>query len=375
MNRSIVFLLGAGFSAPFGVPTMHPFLESFRSLAKRKYPNLVGTLERHIANLDDDSDIEGLLSSLGKAERLTEAIPCDEVLSDSLGRWQQESRFLKSHLISYIIEQCERFDRELASQIVSPGLTHLHRHTTLDTIHFFTTNYDRVLEHSCDVSDVEFSDGFGDIDKELVAPWTRDYRGKIRIYKLHGSVNYYVDQKDGSPSFLRLDRGYPLPGPDFRLSRGGNDLEPIMVLPTLEKDTLGEPYSYLNHLFTETMSRTLFVIAVGTSLRDNHIVSAINYNSNNVILLLVDADPTMVERRIPDILTVKLRADARYFFEHAIFGLCDVIGSCMGKRRNEVHEALEEFSRKEADEYLASVVAHNSATRCSKLYIGVGRSW
>ena len=29
MTGSAVFLLGAGFSAPFGVPTMTPFLSSF----------------------------------------------------------------------------------------------------------------------------------------------------------------------------------------------------------------------------------------------------------------------------------------------------------------------------------------------------------
>ena len=349
MSCSIAFLLGAGFSSPFGVPTMHPFLHSFRLLARQKYHNLYGTLGRHLEGLDDDSDIEGLLSSLGKAERLLEAIPHGEVLSETLCRWQQESRFLKSHLISYIIEQCERFDRELAKQIVSPGLTHMDRHASLDTVHIFTTNYDRVLEHACDVSGVKFSDGFGDIDKELVAPWTRNYEGKLRIYKLHGSVSYYVDQKtDGIPLFLRLDRGYPLPGPDFRLSRGGNDLEPIMVLPTLEKDTLGEPYSYLNHLFTETMSHTLLVVAVGTSLRDNHIVSAINYNAKNVILLLVDTEPTTVAHRISDIPSVKLRSDAKYFFEHSIFGLCEIISSCIGKQRDEVYAALDEFSRNES---------------------------
>ena len=44
MTDSSVFLLGAGFSAPFGVPTMMPFLRSFQSDAEKKYPDLYGTL-------------------------------------------------------------------------------------------------------------------------------------------------------------------------------------------------------------------------------------------------------------------------------------------------------------------------------------------
>ena len=144
---------------------------------------------------------------------------------------------------------------------------------------------------------------------------------QIDIYFL-ASTSYYVDQTRGDSSkFLRLDRGYPLPGPDFRLSREGNELEPMMVLPTLEKDTLGEPYSHLNHLFTETMSETLLVVAVGISLRDNHIVGAINYNTDSVVVLLVDVDPTGPGQQIPGIKNVKLGVDAKTFFGSSLFRL------------------------------------------------------
>lgn len=350
MNCSIALLLGAGFSAPFGVPTMRPFLDAFRTMATQKHCDLTHTLERHVDGLADDSDVEGLLSSLGRAERLSDGAPPGDELPTNFRKWQQESRFLKSHLISYIIEQCERFDQTLVNQVLSPALRELNDRKWLDTIHIFTTNYDRVIENSCDMSDVEYSDGFGDVVREPVAPWTREFDRKVRIYKLHGSVSYYVDRStvSGQPHFLRLDRGYPLPGPDFRLSRGGHDLEPIMVLPTLEKDTLGEPYSYLNHLFTETISDTLLVLAVGTSLRDNHIVSAINYNAKNLIVLLVDSDPAAVVHRIPDVRSVKLRTDARRFFESSIVGLCDVIELCLDKERDDVYSSLEMFCTNEA---------------------------
>ena len=142
-------------------------------------------------------------------------------------------------------------------------------------VHLFTTNYDRVVEHACETGDVRFADGFG--HSKLAAPWERSFDAKIRLCKLHGSVTYYIDRHSGvEPVFWRLDRGYPLPSPDFRLTRLGRELEPLMVLPTLEKEALGDPYGHLNHLFVDTMARAKVVVAVGTSLRDKHLVSAIN---------------------------------------------------------------------------------------------------
>ena len=335
MTVSVAFLLGAGFSAPFDIPTMGPFLHSFRETAQHKYPQLYNTLERHFDTLNDQSDLEALLSSLGKAERLSDGTPPGAPIPEEYKEWQDQSRYLKSHLISYIIERCERFNRELAMEVISPGMTRLSSSTIIDQIHLFTTNYDRVIEHVCNESGIEFTDGFGGSDNELVAPWNRKFDTKVRLYKLHGSVSYYVDQKDpNAPTFLRLDRGYPLPGPDFRLSREGKDLEPLMVLPTLEKDALGDPYGHLNHVFTETMSQTVLVIAIGTSLRDNHLVSAINYNVNDVVVLIVDNEPAQIRKRIPNVSCVQLKANTRAFFGNSIGRLTDLLEECAHNKKS-----------------------------------------
>ena len=352
MAVSVAFLLGAGFSAPYGIPTMRPFLHSFRRMARNKYPDLNDTLEQHFARLGDDSDIEALLSGLGKAERLADAMPGGIIDTTELRGWQEQSRYLKSHLISYIIEQCERFDEESVKTVLGPSLSMLTDLNEIDRVHIFTTNYDRIVEVACEEAGVEYADGFGETGNELVAPWTRMFDKRVCIYKLHGSVSYYVDQaRSGTAKFLRLDRGYPLPGPDFRLSREGNELEPLMVLPTLEKDALGEPYSHLNHLFTEVLSKTLLVVAVGISLRDNHIVGAINYNADNVVVLLVDVDPTVPGHQISGISNVKLGADAKTFFEGSVFRLAEVlVGSGSSGTKLDLLEVLQEFTNDEASE-------------------------
>ena len=124
-----------------------------------------------------------------------------------------------------------------------------------------------------------------------------------------------------------------------------------MVLPTLEKDALGEPYSHLNHLFTEIMSTTVLVVAVGISLRDNHIVGAINFNADNVVVLLVDVDPTIPGHQIPGIQNVKLGADAKTFFEGSIFRLANFLVDYVGTGRTaDFLGVLEEFLNEEATE-------------------------
>lgn len=303
-------MLGAGFSDPFNIPTMRPFLKSFRKFANRKYPSLQGTLEKHIQKLTDESDIEELLSSLSMAEALSYAMPSPDHMDAELRCWASESRSIKAYLVSYIIEKCEQFDRDKVERDITPFLKHLDSSKKLSEVHFFTTNYDRILEYVSEYTDIALDDGFGTSESELVAPWTGDFSGKMRLYKLHGSVTYYVDRQHAEArEFLRLDRGYPLPDPDFRLSRQGRELQPLMVLPTLEKEAMDDPYGNLMHVFTETLSTGGLVIAMGTSLRDAHLVSAMNYSKDKIVTLVIDNEPELAIKQIPEVKSVPLKAD------------------------------------------------------------------
>lgn len=108
--------------------------------------------------------------------------------------------------------------------------------------------------------------------------------------------------------------------------------------------------SLRNHLFTETMSQTFLVIAVGISLRDNHLISAIDYNADKVVVLIVDENPASAKNRIPNIASVQLKVNAQEFFEGSIFNLLEVIENCMGeesKDKEEVHALLTKFAARE----------------------------
>ena len=344
MNGSISFVLGAGFSAPFNIPTMRPFLNSFRKFANRKYPNLQDTLENHIQKLTDESDIEGLLSSLSMAEALSSAMPSPHHMNAELNRWASESRSIKAYLVSYIIEKCEQFDREKAENDIAPFLNRLACSNELSEVYFFTTNYDRILEYVSEYADIGLDDGFGTPEAELVAPWTGDFSGKMRLYKLHGSVTYYVDRQHAEArEFLRLDRGYPLPDPDFRLSRQGRELEPLMVLPTLEKEAMEDPYGNLMHVFTETLSRGGLVIAMGTSLRDAHLVSAMNYSNKKIVVLVIDNEPELAIKQIPRVKSLPLKVDMSECLKTLSLPLVELAERCAGT--SSTGEIFEEVSR------------------------------
>lgn len=329
MSCSISFLLGAGFSAPFNVPTMKPFLSSFVSFSKRRYPLLSATLSQHLCKLDDDSDIENLLSSLDMAARLTFALPEKDEKIHDYHDWIEHSKSLKAHLVSYIIETCEQFDRASSETAISPLLRKISECDKLSVVYFFTTNYDRILEYVLECEDIEFDDGFDDSNNDVAATWNQEFVHKFRLHKLHGSVTYYIDQKAPSDQqYLRLDRGYPLPGPDFTLNREGRQLRPLMVLPDLDKDALGDPYGYFNHVLADILSQGGLLIAIGTSLRDSHLVSALNYVASKIVVLVIDTNPQVAIGRIPNVACIGLEVSTFDFLSNLTGSLINLTEIC-----------------------------------------------
>jgi hypothetical protein len=77
-----------------------------------------------------------------------------------------------------------------------------------------TTNYDRIVEYVAESLGVGLSDGFETIRGQVASTWTGQFDVGLDLLKLHGSVTWY-GVRASETEFVRLDRGYPLPGPDF----------------------------------------------------------------------------------------------------------------------------------------------------------------
>jgi HEAT repeats len=336
-----VLLLGAGFSAAFGVPTMLPFYEDFVAFARQRYPNLRATLEEVLAGLPTGPDIEALLSALNDAERAGVGVPPDVASDSRLTEWVGQARAIRAHLLAYIVERCELFDRDRAVDSAGPLVDALSQSGGA----VFTTNYDRIVEYICEARACAFADGFDMSPGETASAWSGEFGAGLALVKLHGSVTWY-ERRDSSASFLRLDRGYPLPGPDFHLSRAGEELNNLMIVPTLEKDALRRPYSHLLLRFNDALATTRLLIVVGSSLRDEHLVSTITYRGQDLVVLVIGRSASDAARRLGDARVVVLNAATEPFLRVGSRPLAQFIDELdAGLTAAEVQAATEAFAR------------------------------
>lgn len=324
----IALLLGAGFSAPFGVPTMRPFLDDFVALARRRYPDLIDLLAQLLERVGKDADLEGLLSQLGRAADVQGVLPA-ELDSTAIEQWSRDAHSLRAHLLAFIVERCEQFDRERTVELIGPLLR------GIDELKgaLLSTNYDRVIEYVCEDAGIALSDGFERRAGLLVAPWNGDLASGLSLAKLHGSVTWY---RDAAGTALRLDRGYPLPDADFALSRGGQPLDPLMIVPTLEKQILEDPYMHLLGFLQDVLRRSRLLVVVGNSLRDEHLNGAIRYRGAELTVLIVGRTPQKAATRLGHTTVVTLQADVEPFLRVCTRDLISFLASVKNRESSEV---------------------------------------
>lgn len=290
MTYPLVLLLGAGASFPYGVPMMEGFYKEFREHIKRRHQHCFSLLEGFEKEGGHDSpDLETLMSDLHHVLDLEQGL---NLLGAEFGAVAEKvaiARELHGYLDAFIVDTCERFDRDRAVQELKVLLDL----TRFGPLWIFTTNYDRIIEFACEHHGVLYDDGFIVSGTEPVADWRNRFDAKVRIVKLHGSINWY--EGDPGRGLHRLDRGYALPSHDFRLVRGNQELRPLMIIPTLEKQALGDPYVHLAMRFTDVLHETAVLIIAGNSLRDRHIRSYIQGRLGQLNVILVS--PRASQRR------------------------------------------------------------------------------
>jgi hypothetical protein len=64
----------------------------------------------------------------------------------------------------------------------------------VDQLDIFTLNHDVLIEAQCRSANVLYEDGFADRRGELLvfSWWPQNKREKVRLFKLHGSVNWFL---------------------------------------------------------------------------------------------------------------------------------------------------------------------------------------
>jgi hypothetical protein len=198
--------------------------------------------------------------------------------------------------------------KSAVSALQSFLLSFASRSSTRERLHVFTTNYDRLLEYGCDLSGLRVIDRFVgamepvfrssrlSVDYHYNPPGIRGepryMEGVLRLSKLHGSVDWHLDER--TRRIVR--RG---------ISFGANDgpsvpqhpVETVMIYPNSAKDveTTAYPYAELFRDFAEALCRpNAAIVLCGYGFGDDHInrvlADMLSLPSTHLVVLVYDLD-------------------------------------------------------------------------------------
>ncbi len=235
------------------------------------------------ANIEDQ-----FRSALALMEGLAVQDPdASALLRDALDA--EMTRFLASLLATErgIATGASETTRQLAElHLQSFLMSFASRAASRERLHLFTTNYDRVIEHGCDLAGLRIIDRFVgalapvfrssriEVDLHYNPPGIRGeprfMEGVLRFTKLHGSLDWLHDPK----ARLIRRKGIPFGAPEKHSDVPEHPVETVMIYPNPAKDveTTAYPYAELFRDFAAALCRPNSVLVTyGYGFGDDHI--------------------------------------------------------------------------------------------------------
>jgi hypothetical protein len=174
---------------------------------------------------------------------------------------------------------------DAASHLQSFLLSFASRAASRERLHLFTLNYERLIEHGCDLAGLRTIDRFVgalnpifrssrvEVDLHYNPPGIRGeprfMEGVVRFTKLHGSVDWYLD-----PTDRRIRRrGIPF-GASELFDIPADPTNTVMVYPNAAKDveTTEYPYAELFRDFAASLCRpNAALVTYGYGFGDDHV--------------------------------------------------------------------------------------------------------
>ena len=172
------------------------------------------------------------------------------------------------------------------SMLQSFLLSFASRAASRERLHIFTTNYDRLIEHGCDLAGLRIIDRFVgtlrplfrntrvELDYHYNPPGIRGeprfMEGVVRLAKLHGSLDWRFD-----PDHKRIYRtDTPFGAQEDHPSLPESPVDTVMIYPNPAKDVETTQYPYAE-LFRDFASATCkpnsVVVTYGYGFGDDHI--------------------------------------------------------------------------------------------------------
>jgi len=206
---------------------------------------------------------------------------------------------LKSKIIEFIKEECSiekkiEYDFSIKREIESKydRLFEILGKYSSPPFNIFTTNYDTIIETHIETKGKfnEFYDGFTYSDSQRKKGYwnpegydKNDY--KIKLLKLHGSIDQYIDKEGIIKTLLEPYR-----------------LKNAMIYPMREKEIYKDPFFELFTRLKTCLCSEKICAVIGYSFRDEHIKSiffdAIKSNPGIRKIIVIDKDPDKVKKNL-----------------------------------------------------------------------------
>lgn len=303
----ISFFLGAGASAPYGMPTTGGFMERLRNKGRdrRRWQNIADVLgassiEDLFDGLADTAGYFGTSAGMSVRSRLLKSAP------GASTRWMRDVPRLEADLKGKIFE-AYRWDPgnvALLCAILGPLLDLAAGH---DEVPVYTTNYDRCVEEYC--SDPRRGllcyDGFQADAFTGRFRWPNTYRRigaavgagasrVLKLHKLHGSLGW----KYGPYGPERLA---------YESKSDSDHYKDLLVYPSSRPDPLMEDdlFGAIFRAFRGSLLSSDICIAVGYSFRDRDIAETFRKFVQSDRMLVMVGD-----RVVPDFYRNVLRVPA-----------------------------------------------------------------
>lgn len=258
---------------------------------------------RGAANIEDQ--LRSALALLGGFEIFDAA--AYDILKSAIN--ERLSDFLSSLLVTEagIIAGGNRIIAE--GQLQSFLLSFASRAASRERLHVFTTNYDRLIEHGCDLAGLRIVDRFVgaltplfrssrvDVDLHYNPPGIRGeprfMEGVIRLTKLHGSLDWHYDHQERRIRRKSVPFGAPVDHSDIPK----RPVDSVMIYPNPAKDVETTQYPYAE-LFRDFASATCrpnsVVVTYGYGFGDDHInrvlLDMLTIPSTHLVLIAYSAD-------------------------------------------------------------------------------------
>jgi hypothetical protein len=287
--KSTTFFIGAGASVDFGFADTRTFFPSAERKIHEKFKSDKPVLElfKNITGrLTEPLDIEKVLFELYDLRSFLKNFENDNSKESSYKDWLFRDSdwftfqpgqgdavpfktFLNDHKTA--IERLEKEVNELVYESYSKEPENPKRDCesvyqklfkgVTRPVSIFTTNYDRCIEAALS-GEEKFYDGFDDNDDNKGGVWRPElYRyNDIRLFKLHGSVNW-SSRKAGDKDKI------------YRESRTGDSgtHEKLMIYPGFKDTPSEEPLVFMHNKLREVLLQSQICVVIGFAFRDQYI--------------------------------------------------------------------------------------------------------